>query len=875
MGEKEDVAADRLEIVIIEDEATAAELEVRELKRHGISCNMRRVENEEELRRCFSECQPMIVISDFTLPAFDGLRALEVVKEIAPDVPFIFVSGTIGEERAIEALKRGATDYVLKDNLARLAPSVQRALREARERRARREAEEALRASERRLRDIVASTQDLIWECDAGRRFTFVNPVAGEMLGYGPDELLGRDFIEFVHGEERETVMSLAERCAAERQGWRGAVFRWRHKDGDYRHLESNGIPLFDAQGRFIGFRGADRDITERIQQELRIKRLGRIRAVMSDVNAAIVRLHEREKLFQEVCRVAVEQGGFGAAWVAMLDEAAQAVRPAAWYGHQADYLGTLVIPLDGERPTSLTAQAFRTLKPVVCNDIAAEGTAIYRREEMLARGFRSMAILPLFAERRLAGVLGLFATEPDFFNEEEMMLLDEVAADLSFALSYIEQAERLRFIALYQPLTRLPNRSLFLSQIEQEIWGASEEARAALVAFDLEKFSRVNETLGRTAGDQLLQAVAGRLRGMLEGRARFGHLDGDRFVCLFTGLADDDAIAHLVERELVPVFKEPFTVAGHELQLNFVAGVALAPTDGHDADTLLQHADVALRRAKEAQQRFVFYTTELNERVTRRLTLENRLYRAFEREEFTLFYQPKIAIADRRMSGAEALLRWRDPEKGLVSPALFIPVLEETGLIEEVGRWVLRQAVEAVKAWRTAGLKPGRVAVNVSPRQLLHRDFVGHVADAVGDAEGARSIDLEITESMLMRDIDASIRKLAELREMGIGIALDDFGTGYSSLGQLTRLPIDTLKIDRSFISGPASDADRLAVVSTIVSLARALDLVAVAEGVETEEQYQMLRLLECDQCQGYLFSPPVDVGAFAVLLERDRWQP
>jgi EAL domain-containing protein (putative c-di-GMP-specific phosphodiesterase class I) len=315
--------------------------------------------------------------------------------------------------------------------------------------------------------------------------------------------------------------------------------------------------------------------------------------------------------------------------------------------------------------------------------------------------------------------------------------------------------------------------------------------------------------------------------------------------------------------------FGEPFQVGAHEVRITAKTGIAIYPDDGIDADALFRNAEAALRRAKETGERVLFYAPEINARVSEQVQLEHRLRKAVEGGELFFHYQPKVDLASRHIVGLEALMRWKGPDGQPVSPAKFVPVLEQTGLILEAGHQAIFAATAAYRAWRQAGLEPPRIAVNVSALQLRRKSFVEDVRKALGDpGNDGGGVDLEITESLLMTDVDESIRKLRTLRDMGLRIALDDFGTGYSSLAYLSKLPLDTLKIDRGFVHDMTANADNTSIISTIISLAQGLRLKVVAEGVETEQQAQLLRLLRCDEAQGYLFSRPVSADEIYPLL-------
>jgi EAL domain-containing protein (putative c-di-GMP-specific phosphodiesterase class I) len=318
------------------------------------------------------------------------------------------------------------------------------------------------------------------------------------------------------------------------------------------------------------------------------------------------------------------------------------------------------------------------------------------------------------------------------------------------------------------------------------------------------------------------------------------------------------------VEEGNTRVQGQPFMVGGTELRVTLTSGIAMFPNDGAVADALFKNAEAALKKAKAAGERYLFYTQKMTERVAEKLSLENKLRQAIENEEFVLHYQPKVDLGTRAIVGLEALIRWQSRELGLVAPLRFIPLLEETGMILQVGVWALNRAMLDHRRWSEQGLKPPRVAVNVSAIQLRQRDFMHVVEQVVSAGLAPTALDLEITESLIMEDIQGNIAKLKAVRDLGVNIAIDDFGTGYSSLSYQAKLPVSTLKIDRSFI-GDLEDPDATSLVSTIISLARTLRLRVVAEGVETEKQAKLLWLLRCDEAQGYLFSKPVPAAVLA----------
>jgi diguanylate cyclase (GGDEF)-like protein len=388
---------------------------------------------------------------------------------------------------------------------------------------------------------------------------------------------------------------------------------------------------------------------------------------------------------------------------------------------------------------------------------------------------------------------------------------------------------------------------------------------KLALVLLDIERFKTINDTLGRQAGDALLKQVAVRISAHAVDVSRLARLDADHFAVMVTELNSGEELARLVEQRDGAIFGPGFLIGDAELRVSARFGIAMVPDDGVDADTLFRNAEAALKNAKSRGDRYLFYAQAMNERVAEKFSLENRLRQAIEKEDFVLHYQPKVNLASGKLAGCEALIRWNDPQTGLVPPAQFMPMLEETGLIQEVGRWALRTAVADYLRWQAAGLPAVRIAVNVSPLQLRNRDFIGEIGLITGaDAKGAAGLELEITESVIMDDVQHNIASLRAIRDLGVTIAVDDFGTGFSSLSHLAKLPLDTLKIDRSFVIDMTSGPQGMALVSTIINLAHSLKLKVVAEGVETDEQSRLLHLLRCDEMQGYLLSKPVPAEIF-----------
>jgi diguanylate cyclase (GGDEF)-like protein/PAS domain S-box-containing protein len=859
-------------VLIVEDQPFEAEMMARALVKGGYDLAWNRVDTEKEYVAAL-DTPPDIILSDYHMPQFSGRRALTLLKQRALDIPFILVTGSIGEESAVEMMRLGADDYLLKDRLERLSSAVKKSLRETADRVARRKAEQEVESLREQLKSIVSALPDVVWSAAfPSNRMLYISSAAASVFGWAPADFYeGRvAWRDLIHPEDRPRMMSRWE-AAAQSEGYE-SEYRIVKPGGEVRWIQTRGRCVSDSGGEAVRVDGIARDITERHEQEQKIAHLNRIHAVLSGINAAIVRIRDRRELFHEACRIAVEHGKFGLAWIGTFDPETLEVTPVASVGvEDCGFLmsGNLSLRNDTSEGRGAIARAIRERRAAYINDIThdpgAEGT---RRSEASRRGYRSVIALPLMVEGGVAGSFCLFAKEANFFDDEEVRLLGELAGDISFALEHVASQEKLHFLAYYDPLTGLANRVLFLERLAQYMGAVDgKERRLALSIINVERFKTVNDAFGRKVGDALLVQVAGRLVELVVDPDHLARLGADNFAVIVPEVnAEDDLITGL-ELAHQRIDGDPYVVNGVELRISTRAGVALFPGDGANAETLYQNAEAALKKTSSGE-RYLFYTRQMTERIAEKLSLEYKLRQALEKNEFVLHYQPKVDLETRRLIGVEALIRWQSPELGLVPPLQFIPLMEETGLILQVGSWALKRASLDHRRWKDQSQRAPRVAVNVSPIQLRQRDFIDVLKQALGDGAVPPGIDLEITETAVMEDFEANTGKLVAVRELGMDIAIDDFGTGYSSLGYLTKLPVQYLKIDRSFIIAMHTDADALALVSTIISLAHSLRLKVVAEGVETEEQAKILRLFGCDEIQGYLISKPVPAAEVEKML-------
>lgn len=608
-------------------------------------------------------------------------------------------------------------------------------------------------------------------------------------------------------------------------------------------------------------------DITARKLVESRVKYLNRVYAVLSEVSSLIVRVNRLDELFREACRIAVTSGEFRMAMLCTFDPNTQKIIPVATEGKDESLLNSIKDLLaSGENDSqNIFHMAIREKRAIVSNDSLIDPRVSFG-QEYAESDVRSMAVLPLIIANKAVGVMAIYSVEIEFFHEEEMKLLTELANDISFAIDHIAKQEKLNYLSYYDELTGLANRSLFSERVAQHIRSSVRSGhKLALCLFDLERFKSINDSLGRLAGDKLLQLAADWLRNYSQDVNLLARIDADHFAMVLPEISQDGPSVYLIEKMGRAFNEHRFRLNNADFRITTKVGIAVFPDDGSDADTLFKNAEAALKKAKLGGDPYLFYTQKMNAAVADKLTLENQLRKAIDNEEFVLHYQPKVDIVSGKVNCAEALIRWNDPITGLVPPGKFIPILEETGLIYEVGRWALKQAIADNLRWRKAGLAAIRVAVNVSALQLHRPSFIGEIEEAISvDAHAAEGLELEITESMIMNNIEHNITSLESIRAMGITVAIDDFGTGFSSLSYLSKLPVDTLKIDRSFVIEMTTGPEGLALVSTIITLAHAFKLNVIAEGVETEEQLNLLKGLGCDQIQGFLYSKAIPRGEF-----------
>jgi diguanylate cyclase (GGDEF)-like protein len=604
---------------------------------------------------------------------------------------------------------------------------------------------------------------------------------------------------------------------------------------------------------------------------------LTRMFAALSATNEAIMRAKTREELFQLVCDAAVNGAKFTSTTIGMVEPGNEFFRIAATAGPDALKLKNVRLAVTAARPEGrgLCGTAFRTGTPCVINDYEADPrTSPWHTSH---RGTNSGAALPLFSNGRAVGALLFLSDERNTFTPEFVELLQRLADNVSFALDNFDRAdektkadERIEYLASHDSMTNLPNREMFNELLRHAIEAAHRHQRRFAVLFiDLDRFKVINDSLGHNAGDMLLVEIASRLHNALRSSDVVARLGGDEFVVILGETAESDDVERIA-RNLLSVLSQSLQLSGHECHTTASIGIAMYPSDGSDVQTLTKNADMAMYLAKEdGKNGFRFFSKEVKTQSIERLTLEMALRRALERNQFALHYQPKVDMASGQITGVEALLRWTHPDLGVLPPTQFIPLAEETGLIVPIGRWVLKEACAQNMAWQRRGLRPVSMAVNLSPRQFVDEHLLQDIDEALA-ASGMSPVllQLEVTESMVMRNVSRAVKVLDAIQSRGIRLAIDDFGTGYSSMSLMKQFPIDTIKIDRSFVRDLPEDSEDQAIAQAIISMGKALGMTVIAEGVETTEQEAFLRNHACDEMQGFLFSELVPPQQLADLL-------
>jgi diguanylate cyclase (GGDEF)-like protein/PAS domain S-box-containing protein len=712
------------------------------------------------------------------------------------------------------------------------------AIRESQQRS--RETESALQ----RFRTALDASADMVLLMDIRRhRFLDFNESVCKQLGYAREELMGQGPGTIRVDLPNEVLDRQFEQLAAGAERSDIAVATYRRKDGSTFPVEVRRTVHDTPEGPILVVNA--RDLTERKAADARQAAQVRHHETLARFGQAALGKREPNELVAEAIQAVVD--GLGADAIAYLEPGRQPGELVLREGRGYD------VGLMAAAPGSAVEAALASSEPFV-----GSGSAL---PFAWGREFGSVAVVAVRGDNTVRGALCALARRDDAFWADEIAFLRTAASLLSTGLQRIDSERRLAYLSQFDPLTGLANRALLADRFAQTIVQAKRRGAPLGVLFiDLDDFKLVNDRLGHSAGDALLCEVTRRLQGGVRAGDTVARISGDEFAVVLGELAQAEDAA-LVAQKLLDRLGQPIMLGNEQTFITASIGIAAFPNDGDSVEGLLGAADSAMHRAKQSgRNTFQFYTAEITQRTHARAQLAFELRRALERGEFALAYQPKFDLRSGAACGAEALLRWNHPQRGVVSPAEFIPVLEDTGLIVQVGEWVIGRACADLKDWIAAGRTPMPLAVNLSARQFRQKDLDLRISAIVAAAGvDPALIELEITESQLMQDPEHAIRIMQALRAGGIRMAIDDFGTGYSSLAYLTRFPVNALKIDRSFVADVLSDPADAAIVRTIIEMAHQLGFTVIAEGVETEPQAAFLRRFGCEQAQGFLFSPPV----------------
>ncbi|PKU25483.1 EAL domain-containing protein [Telmatospirillum siberiense] len=797
--------------LVVEDSPSDFLLIEREFTKASIHHHSLRVDSRQDLEKALEGHSWALVLSDYNVPGMSFEDNLPLFRKLCPDTPILLVSGNVGEEKAVELLKRGVWDFVLKENLTRLVPSVERCLREADDRAARRAAEEELRRSEERLRLALTASKTGVWEWNIHSHETFWSEECLKIANMQTSTPVLRDFMKLLHPDDAPWVKREIAHCLAARKTF-SAEFRIISSTGETRWVSNLGQPHYNGSNRPIRMVGTVQDITERRESEAQLRRSA---AVFTNTQEGVT--------------------------ITDIEGTILAVNPA-------------VCSITGYDEQELIGSNMRVVRS------GRHDKAFYRRifETIAVDGFWQGE---MWNRRKNGEIFPAWLTISSV-RDEGGRTFNYVGTFTD--ISRIKQSERqLEHLAHHDPLTDLPNRLLLRSRLDHAIDRTTRDGgQGALLFLDLDRFKNVNDSLGHPAGDLLLQMVAERLLSRLRETDTLARLGGDEFAVLIEDLPSPQEAAS-VAQSLIEEMKRPFLLLdGHKLYVGTSIGISIFPDDGNASDPIIRNADAALYQAKGGgRATFRFYTEALTIAANARVKLETQLRRGIEQQEFVLHFQPLISMAESRITGVEALVRWRSPAEGeLVPPARFIPLAEETGLIVPLGDWVLRTACRQMMRWLKEDNRLTCMAVNLSSVQFRQPDVAERVESALEESGlPAHFLELEITESGLMEFGPEAEAKLDALKMLGVRLAIDDFGTGYSSLAYLRRFPIDKLKVDQSFVRDIPADSAAIEIAAAVVALGKTLHLEVLAEGVETKAQCDLLQRLGCNTAQGYLFDRPL----------------
>lgn len=847
---------EHLRALIVEDSDDDAQLLLRELRRGGYEPVFERVQTAEAMRDALQKQPWDVVISDHDMPHFSAPRALEVLKESEIDLPFIIVSGVIGEATAVAAMKAGAHDYLAKDKLARLVPSIERELTEA-----------AIRRQHRRQHAL----SDLFYQVDRqlleGKSLDAILVAICEKLS---DVL--RDALVWIGMKKPDGSISVhahSEAHAGILQQIRG---RW---DDSPESLKPSGRAIQTGELQYSYFTDPCLQILQEEAERHGFRRAVAIPLFVKGSTAGVLVVfspHEGEPDPEDRRTLTGVGAHISMALERILDHQKLRLQSVA-----LSAAANAIFITDSQGKIEWVNDAFTRLSGYGALEAVGHTPRLLKSGEQDLPYYDALWRTILSGkvwrkevqERTKAGNLYTVDQTITPLRDSQGNITHFVAIHDDIT-SRKEAEARLDHLAHHDSLTDLPNRVLFQGYLPVAIDQAHRSGHLlGLLFIDLDHFKVINDSLGHNLGDLLLKAAANRLRRSVRSTDLVVRLGGDEFAIVQPDLNRASGSSELA-RKVLKMLSEPFNLDGHRVYISASIGITICPLDNDDPNQLVKNADLAMYRAKhEGRNTCQFYAPEMNAQIRHRQEIEKDLHLAIDNHEFVLHYQPMVELQTRRLVGLEALVRWNHPKRGILGPGEFIGVAEESGLIAPLGQWVLQEAVVQCKAWQDASLPAVRVAVNASMFQFRHQDMVQAVTELLEQTGlEARYLGLELTESMLMCNLEILSGDMGRLHRMGIELSIDDFGTGYSSLAYLQQLPFDRLKIDKRFVRDIDKDASNAAIIRAIIALGHSLGKKVLAEGVETEAELACLREQECDEIQGFYLYVPVPADAIPPLL-------
>ena len=815
-----------LSILAIEDSSADFRLIERHLRLAGLRAQCTRIDTLDELYQSLDAGGWDIILYAYNVPQLNFEDNLALIQQRLPDTPVILVLGSVGEEKAVALLKFGVWDFLLKDNLTRLVPSIQRCLREVSDRFALKSAEKELGEQQKLLTVVVEGSTNAIFVKDLHGRYLLVNQAAAQFVGKSADQVIGHDDSFIFPAAIATEVMEIDKAIMSSGKTQTHEEYITT-LSGEQLIFHVTKGPMLDYNGQVSGLFGISHNITERKKRELAlIESESRFSTVFNRNPIAIGISNYASEEFIDVNEAYLQLSGY---------ERNEVI------GHTAIELNLWVYPEE-------KARMYMSLS-------LSEHGQIQNQELLF---------------RTKNGEIGDALLSAELINIGGEQCVLHILTDITEK----KKAQRvIDYLSHHDALTGLPNRMLVRDRVKQAIAVAKgDKHKIALLFIDLDNFKSINDSLGHASGDVLLEVISHRLRESIRGTDTVSRFGGDEFLVVLSHITASDAVVAVCSKILEDITK-PARIDGYELSTSCSIGVTVYPDDGDDFDSLLRKADSAMYYAKDAKgNTYRFFDSKMNADAIEQVELRHGLRIALERNEFVLHYQPQIDLSSGAVIGAEALIRWQHPELGLLPPGKFITLAEDSGLIVPIGEWALREACRQAMAWRKQGLPDLVMAVNLSAIQFRRGNLDKTVIAALRDSGlDPQFLELELTESILIGDTENVLQTVKRLKTLGVKLSLDDFGTGYSSLSYLKRFAVDKVKIDQSFIRDMDKNPSDAAIVRAIIQMSKSLGLRTIAEGIEEEHLIKYLQIYHCDEAQGYYYSRPMAGAHFAEFLTKE----